>query len=109
MYGDIHVRFLEQEIHELIKQFGAFYNPGWQVFHDVHDHHIGSHHHEKDVLFALQKNANQEFSIRDELQLSIDFLKDKENIALIRSNHHEHLDTWFNKFNHFQYTISQFF
>jgi hypothetical protein len=99
MYGDIHVRFLDKNIHEKMRYLADVFNPRYQIFNDVHDHHIGSHHHKDDVLFHLWKNTDCEFSIRDELMLSVDFLKDKKNAVVIRSNHHEHLDQWFNRFN----------
>lgn len=98
VYGDVHARSLEPKIESLLNQVRTRLKPNYNVFHDVHDHHIGSHHNQGDVLFYLRKERSGELRIRDELMKSVKFLKSKENAYVIDSNHDRHLNQWFNRF-----------
>jgi predicted RNA-binding Zn-ribbon protein involved in translation (DUF1610 family) len=99
VYGDVHVQALDPKIKSLVHgDIDRLLRPTKRVFHDIHDHHIGSHHAKGDVLFYLQKASEGRLSIRDELQLSVDYLKDFPGAYIIDSNHHRHLDRWFNSF-----------
>ncbi len=97
VYGDTHVKFLADKTRKSLERVSKTINAEQEVFHDLHDHHIGSHHTEKNTLFRLKKNSVKEFSIRDELMMSVDFLNDKPNAVVVDSNHHRHLDQWFNR------------
>lgn len=98
VYGDIHTRYLSKKTNETLLQINQKLKPKKNVFHDVHDHHIGSHHTNGNKLFALGQNKAQEFSIRKELHMSVDFLDQFDNAVIIDSNHDRHLDQWFNRF-----------
>lgn len=98
VYGDIHARYLLEATHRNIHTLSTRLSGGYNVFHDVHDQHNGSHHTFGNTLFQLQANAAREFSIRDELLLTARFLADKPNPAVVESNHHHHLIQWFNRF-----------
>lgn len=99
VYGDIHARSLRQRIKTLMRHVEHRLNPEKQVFHDVHDNHIGGHHKDGDVLFYLKKAADGELSIENELMLSVEFLNGYDGAYIVDSNHHRHIDQWFNRFN----------
>jgi len=98
VYGDTHVRFLTDKTRELLEHAASRLRPKLEVFHDLHDHHIGSHHSDKDVLFKMAKSKTRELFIRDELMMSVEFLRAKKNPVVVTSNHDEHLTQWFNRF-----------
>lgn len=99
VFGDTHVRSLTKKTITQLDQVCSALKPDYEVYHDLHDHHIGSHHNDKNTIFHLKKSLTKEFSVRDELMLSVKFLKDRNKAVLIDSNHHRHLDQWFNRFN----------
>jgi len=47
--GDIHARWLEKKTEETIKYITKKLKPKKVMLHDVHDHHIGSHHSKDDI------------------------------------------------------------
>jgi hypothetical protein len=98
VFGDIHTRYLTKPIAKQLAKMAEVLKPKKQVFHDVHDHHIGSHHTANNKLFALGQCKTQEFCIRKEVQMSVDFLDGKQNAIVVDSNHDRHLDQWFNRF-----------
>ena len=98
VYGDTHIRWLSKKALSAYNQIDEILQPNVEVFHDLHDHHIGSHHTHGDKIFALQKSLAKEWSIRKELDLSVNFLRGRHNPVVIGSNHHDHLDKWFNRF-----------
>lgn len=98
VFGDSHLRFLRPEINRAHNKVRKALQPEYEVYHDLHDHHIGSHHNENNTLFHLKKSISKEFSIRKELNLCVNFLNDKPNAVLVDSNHNRHLDQWFNRF-----------
>jgi ribosomal protein L37AE/L43A len=97
-FGDTHVRFLEDRTRKLLDQVRRSLLPKYEVYHDLHDHHIGSHHNSKDTVFLLKKSIEKEWCIRAELMKSVDFLFDKPNAVVVDSNHNNHLNQWFNRF-----------
>lgn len=98
VYGDVHARFLDPKIEKQLEKANDLLQPEHKVFHDVHDQHIGSHHHRDDVLFKLSKAVTDEFSVRKELMMSVRFLEKHPGCYVVDSNHHRHLDQWFNRF-----------
>lgn len=98
VYGDVHVRSLTKRTELMIDLADSVFRPKRRILHDLHDHHIGSHHNAKDVIFGLRKAHAGEFSIRDELMLSIRYLERRNNCYVVDSNHNRHLDQWFNRF-----------
>jgi len=98
IYADIHRRYLTKRNEQLLLDMAAIFNPMKRVFHDVHDHHNGSHHTLGNTLFALKQSIDGEYDIKKELMLSINFLSKHDDIVIIESNHHDHLTSWFNRF-----------
>lgn len=102
--GDLHVRFLSPDTSIAVDKISAKFKPKHTIYHDAHDHHIGSHHSDTKPLFHIEKNADKEFSIRNELLQFVNYI-DSANRAhigqpvVVDSNHHRHLDQWFNRFD----------
>ena len=99
VFGDTHIRFLRKKVAEALDKVRSSLRPETLVFHDIHDHHVGSHHNEHNTVFNLKMSLKQEISIRQELMMIVDFLRDKPNAVIVDSNHHRHLNQWFNRFN----------
>lgn len=97
VFGDTHKRFLRAKTDKLLNDATKKLKPKYEVFHDLHDHHVGSHHHKKDALHHLELAVKKEYSVREELMQSVRFLKSKTNPVVVESNHHRHLDQWFNR------------
>ena len=96
VYGDIHEDVLEpgerRQLMSIIAGMGARYN----VLHDLLDMHSGSHHTEGQPLHYLHaKHKN----IRQELDGAVEFLRRVPGAVVVESNHHDHLDQWFNRYN----------
>lgn len=98
VYGDTHVKFLSPTVRKLLDQVRDGLNPEVNVYHDLHDQNLGSHHNEKNALFNLRQNLKRDLSIRAELMLAVKFLEGRKNAAIVDSNHHRHLDQWFNRY-----------
>lgn len=98
VYGDVHVHSLTAQMWGNMNRTQKILKPCKQVFHDVHDHHIGSHHSEGNKLFTMGQNKQKDFSIRAELDAAVDFLDSMQNCVVVDSNHDRHLDQWFNRF-----------
>ena len=99
VYGDTHVRALKPKTKELLLSVASKLNPEKEVFHDLHDHQIGGHHTKDDVITLLKYNLSGSTSIRDELLKSVNFIDEHPGCYLVDSNHHRHLDQWFNRYN----------
>lgn len=94
VHGDIHainecpiVTKCKHQVQELV-------NPRVNVFHDLHDHKIGSHH--ATLRERIEQALAGQISVEDEVRLSIDYvnrLGGAEN-WIIGSNHNDHLDKW---------------
>lgn len=97
VYGDIHVDALTKKersnLSVLMEKLGAKVN----VLHDVMDSHTVSHHTEHDVLVKMR---NPDFDLRGELNRAVNWLKGVPGKAVVvSSNHDDHVDQWFNRFN----------
>lgn len=94
VYGDVHAdcqRPDEQKsLLNLIDRLSANKN----VLHDVLDMHTGSHHKEGDVLHNLR---NPDHDVAGELDRTCEFIRKVPNAVIVSSNHHDHLDKWFNR------------
>lgn len=97
VYGDTHVRFLRKSVATALDKVRKALKPKQNIYHDLHDHHLGSHHNQKSKIFSLRKSLTKELSIRDELMLSVKFLEKTNDPVIINSNHHRHLEQWFNR------------
>lgn len=96
VYGDIHVQALDAKVRKLMHQMTQIFQPELRVYHDLHDHHAGSHHNERNKLFQLTLKHPD---IRKELMLSVKFLDEQDGkCVIVNSNHSEHLSQWFNRF-----------
>lgn len=98
VFGDIHIRSLDNTTNKLLNDIRSSLKPKNEIYHDLHDHHLGSHHNEGNTIFNLKKAFDDEFCIKKELMKSVRFLDDKPNAVIIDSNHHKHLEKWFNRF-----------
>ena len=101
--GDLHVRFATDETIKAADALTAKLKPKRTVYHDAHDQHVGSHHNANSPLFNIWKNAEKEFSVRDELLMLRDYLdsgdrRDTGEMIIVDSNHNRHLDQWFDRF-----------
>lgn len=96
VYGDVHVDVLNdaerRQLGRLITGLGAEIN----VLHDVLDMHTGSHHTEGQALHYL-RGADER--IEAELERCAEFLESVPNALVVQSNHHDHLEKWFNRFD----------
>lgn len=99
IYGDTHIKQLTEKTEALLQQVTGALRPKHKVFHDLHDHDVGSHHKKDDVITLLKQAHKRDISIRDELMLSVKFLDKHPGCYLVESNHHRHLNQWFNRFN----------
>lgn len=99
VYGDVHVQALDPKVDQLLKQVNKKLAPEQKVFHDLHDQHVGSHHRKDDVIFGLAKAKQGRLSVRDELMCAVEYLEKHPESFIVDSNHHRHLDQWFNRFN----------
>ena len=96
VYGDIHEDELSKKerdnLHYLFKGLKAKKN----VLHDLLDFHTGSHHKERNVIANIR---NPDFNIRGELNRALNFLRKVPNPVVVSSNHNDHLDQWFNRYD----------
>lgn len=97
--GDRHSWYAKPSDDLPIDQMCKLLKPELRVEHDVHDHHIGSHHNAKDTIFLLSKSLKKQWCIRTELMMSVDHFKKHPNVIVVDSNHNRHLDQWYNRFN----------
>lgn len=98
-HGDSHVWYEMPEVTKSKQRLIKRLNPISQYFHDLNDQHIGSHHS------TLRERAEQalkgQISVEQEVRMSIDYLerlgKGTKNY-IIGSNHNDHLDQWWERF-----------
>jgi len=99
VHGDIHA---DHEIKSITKSKLRLIDklkPHSQVFHDLHNQSVGSHHNN---LVANMQLADQgRLRVDDEVKLSIDYIerlgKGTKNY-IVGANHNDHLDQWLNKY-----------
>lgn len=97
--GDAHAEGLTDSLinqrQKLIKKL----NPNFIIWNDLHNHGAGSHHNT--MIENMRRFQQGTSCVRSEVQKSIDVLnklgKDRSNI-IVRSNHHDHLEQWLNRF-----------
>lgn len=98
-HGDSHVWYEMPKITNSKLRLIEKVNPVRQYFHDLHDHHIGSHH--STLRERAEQALNGDVSVEKEVRMSIDYLErigsGTENY-IVGSNHNDHLDQWWDKF-----------
>ena len=97
VFGDLHVDCMRQDekkaVLSLCKKLGA----ASSVICDVLDMHTGSHHKIGDVLLNLRA---PNFDVRGELDRTCKYLEGfPKPCYVVSSNHHDHLEKWFNGLN----------
>lgn len=98
VYGDTHIRALTKKTESLLDSTANLLSPKKEVFHDLHDHAIGSHHKKGKTITLMHQSINKQVDLRTELIQAVDFLDNHPNCYLIDSNHHRHLDQWFERY-----------
>ena len=99
LHGDSHSWYEIAQITQAKHRLKELVRPTVQVFQDLHDHHIGSHH--ATLRERVEQALRGEVFIEDEVRLSIDYIErmgaDTEN-WIVGSNHNDHLDKWHNSY-----------
>lgn len=102
VYGDVHVRHLNDKIKDVTytgkNSITENLKPRKKLFHDLHDHESGSHHNEKDHILKMLLVNQSRTDVRKELNESVSFLEEVGGGYIIQSNHHEHLYKWLNSY-----------
>ncbi|MFW6021409.1 MAG: transposase [Guyparkeria sp.] len=102
--GDEHVKFMDPAVRtatfdDLVPRL----RPRHIVRHDLHDHYSQSHHHEGDTILKVHKAHNRDWSVADELQLTVDHLINTDAPGRINwvvdANHNRHLRQWLNRYS----------
>ena len=100
VHGDSHVYYEIPEVTQAKTRLNDRVKALKQFFHDLHDHHIGSHH--ATLRERIEQSLKGEVFVEEEVKLSVDYIErlgsNTENY-IIGSNHHDHLDKWLDKFN----------
>lgn len=96
VYGDIHDDILTKAERDSFWRLCSGAKASKNVICDVVDGHTFSHHTEKDLIYKVRHG---DFDIRGELNRAADFVKKVPNCVVVASNHHDHLDQWFNRQN----------
>ena len=100
VHGDSHCRFEIPQVTKSKLGLKDRVKPKVQVFHDLHDNHVGSHHNT--LRDRVDMALAGEVSVEDEVRLSINYIErlgeGTENF-IIGSNHNDHLDQWLDRFN----------
>ncbi|MDY7025180.1 MAG: hypothetical protein SVC26_02425 [Pseudomonadota bacterium] len=98
--GDVHAVFLDdKERKATIEQIKRL-KPEHIVIHDLHDNYADSHHHKNNYWLNYHKQVNQLDGLRAELQKAAEFVDEVAQYGkpvLVHSNHHDHLEQWFNR------------
>lgn len=100
VHGDSHVWHEIAQISASKQRVNDLIRPDIQVFHDLHDQHIGSHHNT--VRERIEMALKGDVFIEDEVRMSIDYIErlgaGTQNY-IVGSNHNDHLDQWHNSYN----------
>lgn len=94
VYGDIHRDILTPAEEAAFWRLCLGAKADKNVICDVVDGHTFSHHTERDVLYKMRHG---DFDIVGELDRAAEFVKRVPNCVVVASNHHDHLDQWFNR------------
>lgn len=102
--GDEHIKWMDPAVKDVtFNDLIPRLRPRYLVRHDVHDHYSQSHHHASDTILKVHKAYNNDWSVEDELRLSVDHLAGttppySESIV-VDANHSRHLRDWLNRFS----------
>lgn len=94
VYGDIHFDILTKAELDAFWRLCLGAKAKKNVICDVVDGHTFSHHTESDLVYKIQHGS---FGIEKELNRAADFINAVPNSVVVSSNHHDHLDQWFNR------------
>lgn len=99
-HGDSHVWYEMPEVTKSKLRVKSRLKPINQYWHDLHDHHIGSHH--STLRERVEQALNGDVSVEKEVRMSIDYLerlgKGTKNY-IVGSNHNDHLDKWWQNYD----------
>jgi len=94
VFGDLHVDCMTADEKKAVLNLSEKVDTKCTVVHDVLDMHSGSHHKIGDVLHNLRK---PDHDVAGELYKTCEYLRKLPSPCyIILSNHHDHLDKWFN-------------
>lgn len=96
VYGDIHRDSMTKKESAILDELIGGLKADKNVLNDLLDFHSGSHHKEYDLLTNLR---SPDFDVRGELDRTVDWLSSVPNPVIVSSNHNDHLDQWFNRYN----------
>jgi len=98
-FGDAHAEGMTKAMITQRMRMVELLDPATLVWNDLHNHGAGSHHN--DLIEALRRERRGLNSVEAEVQKAIDVLntlgKGRKNI-IVRSNHHDHLQQWVDRF-----------
>lgn len=97
VFGDLHIDCMTRHEKMAVLDLSDRIAATCTVIHDVLDTHSGSHHKIGDVLHNLRR---PDHDVAGELFRTCDYLRRfPAPCYIVLSNHHDHLDKWFNNFN----------
>ncbi len=99
VHGDIHAEKESKQVTKSKLNLLSIINPEISVFHDLHDHEVGSHH--ATIRERVEQARSGKFSVKKEVKKSIDYIErlgTKEN-WIVGANHNDHLDKWLWSYN----------
>ena len=99
VHGDSHVSHEMPKITQSKLRLLDKIKPVTQVWHDLHNQEIGSHH--ATLRERIEQALIGKVSVEKEVRLSIDYIErlglGTENL-IVGSNHNDHLDQWYAKY-----------
>lgn len=100
VHGDSHVWHEMAQISASKQRVNALLRPKIQVWHDLHDQHIGSHHNT--VRDRVEAALAGDVFVEDEVRMAPAYIE-KMGVGtlnyIVGSNHNDHLDVWHNDYN----------
>lgn len=110
-YGDIHIEKIDPAValatwgydtktRTIVNDFSvkSFLRPEYEFFHDICDFSTRNHHNVKDHHFILKTYYTGKDKVKDDLQLTADFLKavevDETISVVVQSNHDNAFSKW---------------
>lgn len=98
-FGDMHAEGLTPLMIKQRQRLVDHLDPNYLIWNDLHNQGAGSHHN--DLIESLRRQRRGLNCVESEIQKSIDVLntlgKGRKNI-IVRSNHHDHLNQWIDRF-----------
>jgi len=94
--GDIHLGETDPVVLKATKGLLDSLSPKNTIIHDIFDGKSISHHDMKNPIKLYQKEVNGTNSLKREIDLMVDWLKEMEkyNMVIVRSNHDDFVDRW---------------